>query len=213
MPLKKKVLSDSRLYLILDKTTCAPRESEKILNSALKGGIDIVQYRDKVSPTQTVIKDALPLFKVAKKYRVPFIINDRLDVALSIDADGIHLGQEDMPVKVARAVLGKDKIIGLSCHNASQVKRGQNKDLDYLAFGPIFKTATKPESRPRGLREFQKALSRTTLPLFGIGGISFDNLDKMRNIKKLRVAVCREICLAGDITETTKRLRNKIKNV
>ena len=160
-----------------------------------------------------MIKEALPLLKMARKHHVPFIINDRLDVCLAIDADGIHLGQEDMPVNVARRILGQDKIIGLSCHGIPDIKKGQKEKVDYLGFGPVFKTATKPESKPKGLRAFKRACELSRFPVFGIGGITWDNLDKISCKGKIRIAVCRELCLAQDVTETTRKLKEKIYHV
>ena len=126
MRLKKRLLNGSRLYLILDKSACGRKNLKTVLKRAIRGGVDIVQYRDKASATKTVIRQARFLLETARRSRIPFIINDRLDVALSINADGLHLGQEDAPVRVARKVLGENKIIGLSCHSLSQVRKAQS---------------------------------------------------------------------------------------
>ena len=206
-------MNDSRLYLILDKATCASLDLKDLLEKAIKGGVDLVQYRDKASSTKEMIEESIPLLKTAQKARVPFIINDRLDVAVSINADGLHLGQEDMPVETARKILGKGKILGLSCHTLAEIKKAQKQDVDYLGFGPIFRTATKPESKPKGRLAYAQALKAAHKPVFAIGGVTKTNLNSLSRTAPLRIAVCREICLSKHPQKTAGELKNKIKNV
>ena len=208
---KKRRLNDSRLYLILDKEVCG-ENMKPILEKALQGGVDIVQYRDKVSSNKVMAKAGEPLFDICRKYRVPFIVNDRLDVALALDADGLHIGQDDMPVALARKLLGQNKIIGLSCHSARQVMNAQNTDSDYLGFGPVFKTLTKPRVAARGIQGFKKALKASKLPIFAIGGITKYNISQMSTMGIIRIACIREICLASDPRTAALKLKICIKN-
>ena len=119
MPLKKSALKNSRLYLILDKTACGRKNTKRILKRALQGGVDIVQFRDKFSSTKKMAQEARRLLPLCRKYHVPFIINDRLEVALQVNADGLHIGQEDMPPALARKILGEGKIIEAACSLAA----------------------------------------------------------------------------------------------
>jgi len=212
MPLKNKQLNDSLVYLILDKAVCRTRDIKSILKKAIQGGIDLVQYRDKYSQTQTVIKDARPLLEICKLHCLPFIINDRLDVAVALNADGLHIGQDDMPVSAARKILGQSKLIGLSCHTVSQVRNAQKDDVNYLGFGPIFKTPTKPKTGPQGARQLQRALKISRFPVFAIGGITEKNIAQLNSKKgKIRIACIREICLARDPKNAAQKLKNGLK--
>lgn len=215
MTWKKKQLNNSRLYLILDKETCAKMNMAKILKKAIRGGIDIVQLRDKISSTKTMTRDAYHLLKIAKKSGIPLIINDRIDVALAIGADGVHLGPDDIPVKAARKILTRKKIIGLSCRNISDIKRGERQKADYLGLGPVFRSQTKNTRPTLDPITFKKALKKSQLPLFAIGGITANNLRKMEGLDKLkgklRIAVCREICLSPNPAQAAKKLKDSLK--
>ncbi|MFH0940481.1 MAG: thiamine phosphate synthase [Candidatus Omnitrophota bacterium] len=211
MPLKNKRLNDSLVYLILDKKVCGTRNLKRILKKAIQGGVDLVQYRDKYSETRTVIKEARPLLEICKLHCLPFIINDRLDVAVALGADGLHIGQGDMPVSAARKILGQDKLIGLSCHTVSQVRKAQRDNVDYLGFGPVFKTATKPKSEPLKTGALQRALKISRFPVFAIGGITEKKISQLTSGKgKIRVACIREICLAKDPKNAAQNLKKKL---
>ena len=213
MTLKKKLSSASRLYLILDKDACAGNDLKKILIQAIAGGIDIVQLRDKSSPTKDTIRLGAKLLEICRKAGIPLIINDRLDVALAIDADGLHVGQDDLPVRCARKILGRQKIIGISCHSIKDVIAAQKEKCDYLGFGPVFKTLTKPWAHATGIKALRKALLISKKPIFAIGGITEKKLGDFVGCKPLRIAVIREICLARNPKETAKRLKEKIRHV
>jgi thiamine-phosphate pyrophosphorylase len=212
---KKKRLNNSRLYLILDKEACGKKNMGTILKRAIFGGVDIIQFRDKISSTGAFVRYASGLLKIAKKSGIPFIVNDRIDVALAIGADGVHLGPDDMPVKAARKILTRKSIIGLSCRNISDIKLGERQKADYLGLGPVFRSKTKNARPPLGPNTFKKALFKSHLPLFAIGGITENNLKnmgKLNEIKnKFRIAVCRELCLSPDPAKTAKQLKDSLK--
>lgn len=209
MRLNKKQLKDSRLYLILDQAVCGNRPVDQVLRQALQGGVDIVQYRDKESSTKSMIQRAARLHRLAKKYGVPFLINDRLDVAIACDAEGIHLGQDDMPAQLCRRILGPRKIIGLSCHSSREIKQAQNNNVDYLAFGPIFPTSLKTHLRPRGLKVLKKLAPKTRRPLFAVGGIEKSNIGQIVALSNVGAAVCREICQSKNPLKAARYLKDR----
>lgn len=208
---KKQHLKNSRLYLILDKDVCGPQKLKSIMVAALAGGVDIVQLRDKTSTAREMIAFAAPLASMARRAGCLFIINDRIDVAKAVDADGVHLGQDDAPVAVARKLLEREAIIGISCHTLKDVRESRKMAVDYLGFGPVFATLTKPGMRPRGLTLLRHALSLTSRPVFAIGGIDLGRLPSISSAGSNRAAVCREICLAKDITSATRKLKAVLK--
>lgn len=179
--------------------------------AALVGGVDIVQLRDKTSTTRKMIALARPLAALARAAGRLFVINDRIDVAEAVGADGIHLGQDDAPAAVARKLLGRDTLIGISCHSLKDVRESLKERVDYLGFGPVFPTMTKPGMRPRGLKLLLRVVSLTPQPVFAIGGITYGRLQDILTTGLNRVAVCREICLAKDVTGTTCLLKDTLK--
>jgi len=195
----------------LDKEACpTERILNKVLLSAIRGGIDLVELRDKNSTTKVIMRYAKKLLKTCRKNKVPFIINDRLDIALALDADGLHLGQDDMPVSIAREFFGKNKIIGLSCHSIKDLKNAQKEDADYLGFGPVFRTKTKPMAIPLGITALKMAYSLSKKPIFAIGGITNKKLDKLNKITGLKIAVCRQICESRNPRQATRKLKELI---
>jgi thiamine-phosphate pyrophosphorylase len=148
-----------------------------ILEESLKGGVQIVQLRDKILNSKLFYKRALKVKKICNKYNIPFIINDRLDIALAVNADGIHIGQNDIPYSIARKLLGKNKIIGLSVSNKNQAIKADKLEVDYLGISPLFstKTKTKDLDAPLGLNGLKEIRKLTNKPLISIGGIDLNN--------------------------------------
>ena len=137
-------------------------------------GVRVVQYRNKKAETNEMYKEALNLRKICKN--ALFLINDRIDIALAVDADGVHLGQSDMPYDAARKILGPDKIIGITVHNLSEALEGQGDGADYLGVSPIFQTATKPDAgKPAGIVLIEEIRAKVDIPLIAIGGITLAN--------------------------------------
>lgn len=209
MTSKKGLLKKSWLYVIIDRKTCA--NNEIILKSPLisKGGADLIQYRDKDSSRETIIKNALLLRNLLLKTRTLFIVNDYLDVAKITDSDGLHLGQGDLPIEIARKILGRDKIIGISCHTLKQAVDAQKRGADYIGIGPIFKTPTKPAiTRPAGLKLIKQVRGKIRIPFFAIGGINEETLGKVSSCGAKRVAVCSAICKASNVRNAVKKFYN-----
>lgn len=201
----KKCLASAKLYLILDTQVNTYTQLLEILKRSILCGVDIVQLRDKSG----CARDILAFAKEAKKIiggKAPFIINDRVDLALIADASGVHLGQDDIPIDGARRMLGSKKIIGISCQNFEHARRAQKDGANYIGFGSVFKTQTKPGRSPMDLEVFKKVVREIKIPVFAIGGITSDNVGQLRKFGVERVAVCRGICLAKNVSEITRIL-------
>lgn len=204
------ILRDFRLYVIIDVKTARGRDLVDIAGEAIAGGADIIQLRDKGSPARDVVETGRAIRKAVDRDKAIFIINDRPDIALAVGADGVHLGQEDLPVIAARSILGKDKIIGLSTHSLEQAVEAQNSGADYIGVGPIFSTPTKPEYKAVGLEIIKKVKEINRLPFVVIGGIDASNIDDVIAAGAGRIAVVRAVCGAEDIKGAAKKLKDKL---
>ena len=193
MKSKKSQLEESRLYLILDKQAVGEKPLSGIAAKLRGCGIDIIQLRDKVSGKETVLKNAFLLRKSLLNTKTLFIINDYMDIAKIVNSDGIHLGQKDISVGVARRILGRKKIIGVSCHSLRQAIAAEKSGADYIGIGPIFLTPTKPEYRAVGLKLLRQIKDKIKIPYFAIGDINKRNLEKVLSFGAKRVALCRAI--------------------
>ncbi len=178
-----------RLYIILDKSLIGRKSEVHLASRVIEGGATAIQLRDKFSDDQRLIKIGTKLREITRKNKVGFIINDRVDIALAVDADGVHLGQEDLPLKFARRLIGK-RIIGISTHSLAQAKRAEKEGADYLSVGPIFRTSSKPELVPVGTAIISRIKKEVNLPLVAIGGIKLDNIKKViaRNPEGIAIA-------------------------
>ena len=166
--------------------------------------VDIIQLRDKRSNRGSVLKAAMKLNKIFKATKKIFIINDYPDIAKIADCDGVHLGQGDWPVKKARKLLGRNKIIGVSCHNLKQAKKAQSEGADYIGIGPVFATKTKPDYLPIGLSVVNALKGRINIPYFAIGDIKKDNINSIVKQRAKRAAVCRAILEAKDYKKAAR---------
>jgi thiamine-phosphate pyrophosphorylase len=195
------------LMLVTDRELCGPRRVEDVVMQAIAGGVDCVQLREKQLGTRRFVEQALRLKQTLRSTGVPLIINDRLDVALAAEADGIHLGQEDMPVPIARQLLGASAIIGLSVENWADVEKAQELDVAYLGVSPIFKTPTKTDTKGAwGLEGLARIQAFSRHPLIGIGGLNQANIAEVVTAGAHGVAVVSAICSAQDPTQAAKEL-------
>jgi thiamine-phosphate pyrophosphorylase len=177
-----------------------------VASEACDSGADIIQLRDKESPKGSVLKSAYAIRKSLSGKKTIFIINDYLDVAKIVDSDGVHLGQDDFSVGIARRILGEDKIIGVSCKNSAQARLAQKQGADYIGIGPIFSTPTKPHAKPVGLNLIRKIKSSVSMPFFVLGGINENNLKDILDSGAKRIAVCSAVCGRKNISLATRRL-------
>jgi thiamine-phosphate pyrophosphorylase len=169
----------------------------------LNAGVRCIQYRDKEKSRKAIYEESLKIREVTKKFHAVFIVNDYVDIALAVDADGVHLGQDDLPLIEARKILGKEKIIGISTHNMDQAIEAENSGADYLGFGPIFYTNTKDAGMPQGTEILGQVTSRIRIPVVAIGGITLDTVRSVFEAGADAVAVASAI-LSGDIGNNTK---------
>jgi thiamine-phosphate pyrophosphorylase len=195
----------SGLYMILDPSVCPARPLVEVLTAAAAAGASLFQYRNKTASMKEAYGEALALRQAAAKAGVLFIVNDRCDLALAVDADGVHLGQGDLPLDLARKVMGPDKLIGISTHNLDQVRDATVGKPDYLGFGPIFKPGSKQDHDPVvGLEGLRAIRSLTSLPVFAIGGIQIDQAGEVMCAGANGVAVVSAILKAPDISRAVK---------
>lgn len=206
MKSRKKLLRRSRLYVLIDKKISGKTSVIETTIKIRNNGADIVQLRDKISDKESVLRDAFLMQKLLSNTDTLFIINDYLDIAKIADCDGLHIGQDDIPIEIARRILGKDKIIGVSCHSLRQALEAQDKGADYIGVGPIFPTPTKPEYRAIGLSLIGVLKKKMRIPFFVIGDVSLKNIDKIKKAGARRVAVCRAVIGAGNISKAIKDL-------
>ncbi len=199
-------ITDARLYLVTDGRG-GGEPLRDFLDAVLGAGVDLLQLREKEM-------DARPLLELAEIFRercdahgVPFIVNDRADVALAARANGVHLGQDDLPIGEARRVLGRYAIIGRSTHDPEQVRRAMSEDVDYVVVGPVYETPTKPGRPAAGLDLLRLAAAEATTPWFAIGGIDPTTIGNVRATGATRIVVVRAITQAPDPAAAAKELR------
>ena len=172
---------DYTLYLVTDRDILKGRDIFISVEEAINGGVTLVQLREKDISSLDFYNIALKMKLLTKKYGIPLIINDRLDIALAIDADGLHIGQEDLPIKAARKLLGKDKILGYSVFNVDDAVYGEKNGADYLGAGPIFPTGSKADAaEPIGVEVLKRITESVKIPVVGIGGIDVSNLKDIK---------------------------------
>lgn len=193
MKSKKKLLKESRLYIILDKKAIGKKPLSRVAINLRDSKTGLIQMRDKGSIKSRILREALFLKKLFANTNKLFIINDYVEIARIVDSDGVHLGQADTSIKTARRIFGKEKIIGISCHNLKQAITAQKSGADYIGFGPIFATPTKPEYKPVGLNLLKKLKRRIKIPVFAIGNINKGNLAEVIDAGANRVAICRAV--------------------
>ncbi|MFA6217051.1 MAG: thiamine phosphate synthase [Candidatus Omnitrophota bacterium] len=188
---RKKLLLNCRAYAVLDKEVLGSASLLKHLVRIKSSGLDIVQLRDKVSCKKEVFQDAKIFQKVFSKSNKLFIINDHVDIALLVDCDGIHLGQDDLPLEAVRKLTGRSKIIGISCHSLRQALKAQEEGADYISIGPIYATPTKPDYKAVGLSLLATCAKKIKIPFFAIGGINPLTISDCIAYGATRAALCR----------------------
>lgn len=199
-----------KLYLVTDRGLCPEgRSLVQTVKEAVEGGVTMVQLREKDIDTRTFIEEALELKALLGPLGVPLIINDRVDVALASDADGVHIGQSDMPYAIARRLLGPDRIIGLSVENMDQVAQADALDVDYIGVSPVFATPTKTDTaRPFGLEGLREAVKLSHHPTVAIGGMNALTAADVMAAGTDGIAVVSAIIAAPDPRAAAEELKN-----
>ena len=201
------------VYLVTDRGLCRNRSLQDIVLQAVQGGAAYVQLREKDLSTRDFVEEAIAIKKLLLPFRVPLIINDRIDVALACGADGVHIGQEDMPYATARKLMGEKAIIGLSVETWADVEASQNLDVDYIGVSPVFATPTKTDTKePWGLEGLRKIKSFSRHPLVAIGGINESNARTVVKAGADCLAVVSAVCSADDPAAAVINLNNIINS-
>ena len=193
-------LAKARTYLV----TSPNEQLVTIVEAALKGGVDIVQYREKSADDEIRLKIAYQLKNLCHRYDSLFIVNDRVDIAAAVGADGVHLGQQDLPMQAARSILGPLPIVGRSTTNPSEMTRAIDEGADYIGVGPVYATPTKPGKAAAGYDYIRYAVDHAPMPWFAIGGIDLTNVAAVREAGAPRVAIVRAIMQADNPTQVTR---------
>jgi thiamine-phosphate pyrophosphorylase len=203
-------LRDARLYLVCDSRGDG-RDLRAFLDAALRGGVDLIQLREKDEDEETILS-AAPIFRAAADaHGALFVLNDRPDLVAATGADGVHVGQDDMPVAQARALVGRDALVGRSTHTPAQVEAASDADVDYFAVGPVHATPTKPGRPAVGLELIRHASSRAhPLPWFAIGGIDLRTIGDVVAAGATRVVVVRALTEAIDPEATARALSDAL---
>src|SRR5437868_10966201 len=203
-------LEQSRLYLVLEARPDG-EDPSALLDAALRGGVDVVQLRDKDLPDDELVRASEPFRRACDAYGALFVLNDRPDLAEAARADGVHVGQDDMPVAEARALVGEDVLLGRSTHTPEQVEDAAVADVDYFAVGPVHATPTKPGRPAVGLELIRHAASAPrAVPWFAIGGIDPSNVGAVVAAGATRIVVVRALTDADDPEATARALRGAL---
>jgi thiamine-phosphate pyrophosphorylase len=194
-----------RLYAIIERSQLGARTAPEVAELLLSAGVRLIQYRDKQGTSREIYEASVALAERAHKHKAIFIVNDRADIARAAGANGVHLGQDDLPIELARRVLAPGQIVGASTHNREQVIAADRGASDYIAFGPIFATASKERPDPVvGLEGLKEVRGLTKKPLVAIGGITIENARQVIDAGADSVAVIRALLDAPDIAERAK---------
>ncbi len=198
---------DLSLYLVTDNS----ENEEKFLKTiedAILGGVTVVQVREKTADTRDFYNLALKVKEITTKYNIPLIINDRVDVALAIDADGVHVGQSDMPCDITRELIGEDKILGVSAATIEEAKKAENDGADYIGTGAVFPTATKDDAESVTKKELIEIVESINIPVVAIGGITKENASELKDTGIKGLSVVSAIMSADNPKKASEELLN-----
>ena len=201
---------DYRLYLCTDRSLMTTDTLEEAVELAIKGGVTVVQLREKNCTSREFYQLAKSVKVITDAYEVPLIINDRVDIAQAVGADGVHLGQKDIPVQAARNILGPDKLVGATANTRSQAVEAWRSGADYLGVGDVFGSATKTDTRPVTVEELKEIRQSVQIPVIAIGGIKADNIQKLQPAGIDGVAVISAIIGRRNITAAAEDLFYKV---
>ncbi|MBR6537527.1 MAG: thiamine phosphate synthase [Lachnospiraceae bacterium] len=204
---------DSSLYFITDSTNYSEEEFLSRVEQALKGGVTLLQLREKEKSTREYIELAEKVHGLAKRYHVPLIIDDRVDVALAIDAEGVHVGASDMPVATARKLMGENKIVGATAKTVPWAKEAYEQGADYLGVGAIYPTTTKVKTVLTSTDTLRDICNAVTIPVNAIGGLNKDNIDVLKGIPVAGICVVSAIMKADDPKTAAEELKARAREL
>lgn len=198
---------DYSIYLVTDRDLMSTETLEEAVEEAIKGGCTLIQLREKECSSLDFYNTAVNVKKITDKYNVPLLINDRLDIALAVDAAGVHVGQSDLPCSVVRKIIGEDKIIGVSAGNLKDALRAQEDGADYLGVGAMYATGTKKDAKPTSMDELKKIRENVSIPIVVIGGINKDRISDFKGTGIDGLAIVSAIIAQKDICNSTKEIK------
>ena len=198
---------DYSVYLVTDSRNNTEEEFLYAIEEAIKGGTTIVQLREKTASTRDFYHLALKVKEITSKYGVPLLINDRIDIAIAIDSDGVHVGQDDMPADVARAIIGDEKILGVSASTVDEAKKAQIDGADYIGSGAVFPTSSKDDADSVSKEELKEIVDSVDIPVVAIGGINLDNASLLKDTGIAGFSVISAIMYAEDPKLASSQLK------
>ena len=204
---------DLSLYLVTDRDLMTTPTLEEAVEEAISGGVTLVQLREKKASSRDFYELAVRIKAVTDRHEIPLIVNDRADIALGAHAAGVHVGQSDIPAKVAREIIGDDKIVGVSVSNAQEAIKAQEDGADYLGVGPMFSTDTKKDAEPVSFEEFLRIRESVHIPIVVIGGINENTIPTFKGADIQGIAVVSAIMAAKDVSGKARRLRDLTREV
>lgn len=205
-----KLKKDLKLYLVTDSDVLKGKDFYKCIEEAIKAGVTMVQLREKESDGKEFLEKAIKLRELTKKYNVSFIINDRIDIALLADADGVHVGQSDIDAVSVRKLIGENKIIGVSARTVEEAIQAEKDGADYLGIGSMFSTSTKLDAKQVSFNTLNEIINKVNLPFVLIGGISLENVHELKSFNPDGYALVSGILAATDIDARVKLWDDKI---
>ncbi|MCO1602434.1 thiamine phosphate synthase [Desulfosporosinus nitroreducens] len=205
-----KVKIDYSLYLVTDRKLLGERDLAQSIELAIQGGVSLVQLREKSISTKEFLNLALRVKEITSKYDIPLIINDRLDIALAVDAEGLHVGQDDLPMLKARELLGPDKIIGVSARTLEEALLAEKQGADYLGVGAVFRTSTKSDAKEVSLEQLEYIKKSVSIPVVAIGGINYGNIQQVKATGIDGISVVSAILVQDNIFMAAKQLKEII---
>lgn len=203
---------DYSIYLVTDRDLMSTETLEEAVEQAIIGGCTLVQLREKDCSSLDFYNTAVKVKEITDKYNVPLIINDRVDIALAVDAAGVHVGQSDMPAAIVRKVIGEDKIIGVSTGSLEHALKAQKDGADYLGVGAMYTTGTKKDAKHTSIEELKKIRENVSLPIVVIGGINKDRVGNFKGLGIDGLAIVSAIIAQKDIVKATKELKTIFTN-
>ena len=203
----KKEDIDYSVYLVTDRRNKTDEEFLNIIEEAIKGGTTIVQLREKTASTKEFYDLALKVKEITSRYDVPLLINDRIDIALAVDSEGVHIGQDDMPAGIAREIIGEDKILGVSASTVEEAKKAEIDSADYIGSGAVFPTSTKDDADSVSKEELKEIVDSIDIPVVAIGGITVENAHTLKGSGIAGFSVVSAIMSAEDPKEASEKLK------
>ena len=203
----KKEDIDYSVYLVTDRRNKTDEEFLNIIEEAIKGGTTVVQLREKSASTKEFYELALRVKEITSRYGVPLLINDRIDIALAVDSEGVHIGQDDMPADIAREIIGEDKILGVSASTVEEAKKAEIDSADYIGSGAVFPTATKDDADSVSKDELKEIVDSIDIPVVAIGGITVENASTLKSSGIAGFSVVSAIMSAEDPKEASEKLK------